>query len=230
MTEQKTVLVTGAAGALGEAVLADLTSEGWRVVALARERSLARLDPATHALALSVDLLDAAAVRASIDEVARRMGRLDALLCLAGGYFGGASVADTPPERLEEQLRLNLMTAYNPIHAVLPHFLEAGGGAIVAVSSRPAIEAARGATAYAIAKLGVLKLIEQVSTEYRRQGIRANVIVPATIDTPENREAMPDADFDRWVPPARIAAVLRFLIGEDAAVISGATIPVYGRG
>ena len=230
MTNGRVVVVTGAAGALGEAVLTHLTAEGWHVVALARERSLGRLDPATYALALPVDLLDAAAVRATIDEAALRMGRLDALLCLAGGYVGGASVADTPPARLEEQLHLNLMTAYHPVHAVLPHLLEAGGGAIVAVSSRPAIEAVRGSTAYAIAKLGVIKLIEQVSAEYRTHGVRANTIVPAIIDTPENRVAMPDADVDRWVRPDQIAAVLSFLISEDAEVISGATIPVYGRG
>lgn len=230
MTESRTVIVTGAAGALGQRVLGDLTAGGWQVVALGRAPSLGRLDPASHALALPVDLLDPASVRDTIDEAARRMGGIGALLCLAGGYVGGASVAETPPERLDEQLRLNLMTAYNPIHAVLPHFIEAGGGAIVAVSSRPALEAAPGATAYAIAKLGVVKLIEQVSTEYRHQGIRANVIVPATIDTPENREAMPAADFDRWVRPEQIADVLRFLISDDAMIISGATVPVYGRG
>lgn len=230
MPEPKTVIVTGATGALGRVVVEDFHAAGLRVVALGRAASLDRLAPELRALALPADLLNEADVGRAIDEAAVRAGRLDAVVCLAGGYFGDTPVVDTAAARLEEQLSLNLMTTYNPVHAALPHLIEAGGGAIVGVSSRPAIQPVPGSVAYAIAKLGVVKLMEQVATEYRRQGIRANTIVPATIDTPENRAALPDARADRWVRPEQIAAVLRFLISDDAEVISGATIPVYGRG
>lgn len=224
-----TVVVSGAAGALGEAVIADFTRMGFHVIALARQEAVQRLEPRENVTALAVDLLDEVEVRRAIQEAAGSVERLNALVCLAGGFFGDTPLADTPPQRLQDQFALNVMTAYNCVNAMLPHFLAAGDGAIVAVGSRPAVLPVSGTVAYAIAKLGVVKLMEQVATEYRAQGIRANAIIPSIIDTPANRSAMPDADFERWVRPEQIAAVLRFLVSEDAAVISGAAIPVYGR-
>src|SRR5581483_8266211 len=156
-------------------------------------------------------------------------GRLDALVCLAGGFFGNTPVADTPPNRLREQLDLNLVATYTAAHAALPHLLAAGGGAIVGVGSRPAVGPATDAVAYGIAKLGVVKLMQTIADEYRTRGIRANAILPSIIDTPANRRDMPNADFTAWVPPEQIAAVIRFLVSADAAAISGAAIPVYGR-
>ncbi|MEZ4552463.1 MAG: SDR family oxidoreductase [Dehalococcoidia bacterium] len=229
MADPRTVIVTGAAGALGGVVLAALHGAGWSVVAFAREASLGGLDPATHAFALPVDLLDGEAVRGATEEAASRTGRIDALVCLAGGYFGGVLLAETPTERLQQQLSLNLVTAFNAVHAVLPHLVASGGGTIVGVSSRPAIEVGAGSAAYAIAKLGVVKLVQEVAAEYRDEGVRANVIVPSTIDTPANRAGRPAGRTDRWVRPEAIAAVIRFLVSDDASVISGATIPVYGR-
>ncbi|MGE0227695.1 MAG: SDR family oxidoreductase [Dehalococcoidia bacterium] len=229
MADPRTVIVTGAAGALGGAVLAALQGAGWSVVAFAREGSLGGLAPATHVVALPVDLLDAEAVRAATAEAASGTGRIDALVCLTGGYFGGVPLAETPPERLQQQLSLNLVTAFNAVRAALPHLVAGGGGSIVGVSSRPALEAGAGAAAYAIAKLGVVKLMQEVAAEYRDEGVRANVVVPSTIDTPANRAGMPAARTDRWVRPEAIAAVVRFLVSDDASVISGATIPVYGR-
>ena len=225
----RTVVVTGAAGALGRAVIADFAAAGMRVIALGRPEALHRLDPALNATRLPVDLLDEADVQHAILQAVELAGRLDALICLAGGFFGDTALLDTIPQRLEDQFALNVMTAYNSVYAVLPHLLAGGGGAIVGVSSRPAVRPVAGAVAYAIAKLGVVKLMEQVAAEYREQGIRANAIIPSIIDTPENRAAMPDADVERWVRPEQIAAVLRFLVGDEASIISGAAIPVYGR-
>jgi NAD(P)-dependent dehydrogenase (short-subunit alcohol dehydrogenase family) len=230
MVAGKTLVVTGAAGALGRAVVTDLAAAGARIAAVdVSDAALAALDPALDLLRLSADLRDEAAVRELMGQAVARFGRLDGLVCLAGGYFGDTPIVDTPPVRLREQLELNLVTAYIAVHAALPHLLAGGGGAIIGVSSRPAVTPAPGTVAYAIAKLGVAKLMEQIATEYREQGIRANAILPSIVDTPANRRAMPDADAGRWVRPEQIAAVLRFLLSDDAAIISGAAIPVYGR-
>jgi NAD(P)-dependent dehydrogenase (short-subunit alcohol dehydrogenase family) len=230
MFEDKVVVVTGAAGALGRVVVGDFTAAGARVVAVdASEAALAQLGQAPDLVREQADLLDEMRVAEVMEQVVARFGRLDALVCLAGGFFGDTPIVDTATLRLREQFELNLLTAYTCVHAALPHLLAGGGGAIVGVGSRPAVQPVAGAVAYGIAKLGVVKLIEQIATEYREQGIRANAILPSIIDTPANRRSMPDADFERWVRPEQIAAVLRFLVSDDAMVISGAAIPVYGR-
>ena len=230
MLEGKTVVVTGAAGALGRVLVEDFAAAGLRVVAVdVGEDMLAPLEPTPDLVRVQADLLDEPRMAEVMGRAVARFGRLDGLVCLAGGFFGDTPIIDTPPGRLREQLELNLLTAYTCVHAALPHLLAAGGGTIVGVGSRPAVQPVAGAVAYAIAKLGVVKLMEQVATEYRAQGIRANAILPSIIDTPANRRAMPDADVERWVRPEQIAAVLRFLLSDDAAVVSGAAIPVYGR-
>ena len=231
MLAGKTVVVTGAAGALGQVVVGEFVAAGARVAAIDLDRAAfpPQWDDMPAVLPLTLNILDEAAVGALMADLRRAFGRIDALLCLAGGFFGDTPVAETAPERLRGQLELNLLSAYVPVHAVLPHMIEGGGGAIVGVGSRPAVRPVPGAVAYAIAKLGVVKLMESVAEEYRDHGIRANAVLPSIIDTPANRRAMPNADFGRWVRPEQIAAVLRFLVSDEAAIISGAAIPVYGR-
>lgn len=230
MLAGKTAVVTGGAGALGRAVVQAFREAGANVVIADRDpEALARWPQADTLLPVQADILDEGSARGLMQAARDRFGRLDALVCLAGGFFGDTPVAETPPARLREQLDLNLVSAYTCVHAALPLMLEAGGGAIVGVGSRPAVRPVPGAVAYGIAKLGVLKLMEAVAEEYRGRGIRANAVLPSIIDTPANRRAMPDADFGRWVRPEQIAAVLRFLVSDAAAIISGAAIPVYGR-
>jgi NAD(P)-dependent dehydrogenase (short-subunit alcohol dehydrogenase family) len=226
----KTAVITGGAGALGSVVVQTFQAAGANVVVADRSpEALARVTPSVTLCPIEVDVLDDASVEQLMRSSLERYGRIDALVCLAGGFFGDVPVAETPTEKLREQLELNLVSAFTCVRAVLPHMLAAGGGAIVGVGSRPAVRPVPGAVAYAAAKLGVVKLMEAVAEEYREQGIRANAILPSIIDTPANRRAMPDADFGRWVRPEQIAAVLRFLCSDDASAISGAAIPVYGR-
>ena len=227
MVEGKTAVVTGAAGALGRAVVDDFAAAGMKLVAVDRdEAGLVRIEPTPELVLAQADLLDEARVREVMGSAVARFGRLDSLVCLAGGFFGGTPIAGTPPERVREQLELNLLSAYTCVQAALPHLLAAGGGTIIGLGSRPAVQPVAGAVPYGIAKAGVVKLMEQIAAEYREQGIRAHAIVPSIIDTLANRRAMPDADVGRWVHPEQIAAVLSFLISDDAAVISGAVIPV----
>jgi NAD(P)-dependent dehydrogenase (short-subunit alcohol dehydrogenase family) len=226
----KSVIITGGAGALGRAVVASFREAGANVVVVDRdEAALAAWPVSEQILPLLTDLLDESSVAQMTKAAHERFGRIDGLICLAGGFFGDTPVVETPPARVREQLDLNLLSAYICVHAALPFMLADGGGAIVGIGSRPAVRPVPGAVAYAVGKLGVIKLMEAVAEEYREQGIRANAVIPSIIDTPANRRAMPDADAGRWVRPEQIAAVLRFLVSDDAKIISGAAIPVYGR-
>jgi NAD(P)-dependent dehydrogenase (short-subunit alcohol dehydrogenase family) len=138
-------------------------------------------------------------------------------------------VADAPVESFEQQLELNLRPTYLSTQAALREMVPAGGGAIVCVSARAALQPFSGAAGYIAAKAAVLAFSQAVAVEYRNAGVRCNAILPSVIDTPANRAAQPDADHSRWVPPAQIAAVIRFLCSEDSAPTSGAAVPVYGR-
>jgi NAD(P)-dependent dehydrogenase (short-subunit alcohol dehydrogenase family) len=221
-----TVLVTGGTGGLGPAVTEAFLADGWRVVAPARR-------PAGGAGRLEVveaDLLDVAAVEHAVARAAADPAApLRAVVNLVGGYAGGTPLHETPPEDFERLLTLNLRPTFLVTRAALPHLVAAGGGAVVCVSARAAVQPFPGATPYITAKAGVLAFAQAVAAEYRSKGVRSNAILPSVIDTPANRAAQPDADHTRWVAPARIATVIRFLAGDDSAPTSGAAIPVYGR-
>jgi NAD(P)-dependent dehydrogenase (short-subunit alcohol dehydrogenase family) len=227
-----TVLVTGATGGLGPAVAAAFLDDGWRVVATSRSgrpsEDLAghdRLEPVATDLFEPADVAEAVAVAA-----ADRAGApLRALVNLVGGYAAGGRVHETPVEQFERQLTLNLRPTYLVTQAVLPHLVEAGGGAVVCISARAALAPFRGAGGYISAKAAVLAFTQAVAVEYKADGVRCNAVLPSVIDTPANRAAQPDADTSRWVPPEQVAAVIRFLCSDDSAPTSGAAIPVYGR-
>jgi NAD(P)-dependent dehydrogenase (short-subunit alcohol dehydrogenase family) len=138
-------------------------------------------------------------------------------------------VHETAVGAFEEQLRLNLLSAYAVTAAALPHLIAAGGGSIVCVSSRAALRPFSGAAGYITAKAALLAFVSALAVEYRDDGIRANAVIPSVIDTPANRANEPGADYRRWVSPEQIAATISFLCGDDSAATSGAHIPVYGR-
>ena len=227
----RTALVTGGTGGLGVAVVERLLAGGWRVVVpWVAERELERL-PSRDGLSLvEADLLDSGSVarvagRAAADSEAP----LGAAVNLVGGFAQGGRIHETPIEDFERQLQLNLRTTYLVTQAAVPHLLAAGGGAIVCVGTRAALRPFPGAAGYVTSKAAVLAFVQAVAVEYRDDGIRCNAVLPSVIDTPANRAAQPDADHDRWVAPAEIAAVIGFLCSDDSAPISGAAIPVYGR-
>jgi NAD(P)-dependent dehydrogenase (short-subunit alcohol dehydrogenase family) len=177
----------------------------------------------------AVDLTDEEAVTRYYAAVATQQGGVDLLINIAGGFGGGQPVHETPWSLWQEQLDLNLKTAVLSCKAAVPHMLARGGGAIVNVGTRTATQPGKNLAAYAASKRGVIQLTEALAAELRDHDITANVILPSTIDTPANRKGDPDADFSRWVKPAEIAAVILFLAGPNARIISGAAIPVYGR-
>jgi NAD(P)-dependent dehydrogenase (short-subunit alcohol dehydrogenase family) len=214
------VLVAGGAGALGAAVVEDLVGAGWSVTVVDRHSH------ATAAQAsLQADLLDPEEARSAVEAVAD----LRAVVNLVGGFAMGPKVEDAELAAFERMLRLNLFPLFNLAHAAMPRLAAAGGGAFVGVSARAALQPFPGATGYITAKAGVLALVKALDAEYRDAGVRCNAVLPSVIDTPANRESMPDADWSKWVPPQQIARVVRFLCSEDSAPTSGAAVPVYGR-
>lgn len=225
-------VVTGGTGGLGKAVVAELLDAGAQVVApwlVERERESieSELGGRDGLTLVEANLLEGGADAAVA--AAKERGELRALVNLVGGFAAGDRVHETPQEQFDKMLALNLTTALNASRAAIPELLANDGGTIVCVGTKVAYEPFSGGAAYAVSKSAVLALVRSLDVEYRGDGIRANAVVPNVIDTPANRESMPDADHSKWVQPAEIARVIRFLCSDDSAAITGAAIPVYGR-
>jgi NAD(P)-dependent dehydrogenase (short-subunit alcohol dehydrogenase family) len=219
----RTIVVLGGRGALGRAVVTRLRDDGASVVAAdARPPGAEAVSDVRH---ITVDLLDEASVSAALAAVPAPL----AVVNVVGGYTPPQAVADLDVSVLRQQFELNLVTAAIVTKYAMPLLAAQGGGAIVHTSSRVAAEKGENSFSYSVAKLGVVRLVEAAGAEGMRQGVRVNCIMPSIIDTPANRAAIPDADHDQWPKPEELAAVLSFLVSDDAALISGAAIPVYGR-
>lgn len=229
---ERVVMVTGAAGNLGGAVARAFQTAGARLILIDRASDrLPRLfpelvDAAEHWLAASVDLLRPDAVEATVEEAVARLGRIDVLANVAGGYRAGTAVHETPFETWDFMLNLNARTAFSVSRAVIPHMLRQGSGKIINVSARAGQQGSAKMAAYSASKSAVLRLTESMSAELKGKGINVNCVLPSTIDTPQNREAMPNADYSRWVKPQAIADVIMFLASDAARAVHGAAIPV----
>lgn len=222
------VLVAGGTGALGGAVVRELLATGYGCTLtwlVAHERDRAQAELGERVELVEADLSEPGGADAAVAAV----GELEAVVNLVGGYAAGGLVHETDHAEFERLLRLNLAPAYNLAHAAMPRLIEAGGGAFVGVSARPALRPFAGAAGYITSKAAVLAFIQALDAEYRDRGIRCNAILPSVIDTPANRSSQPDADHSKWVAPEAIAKVVRFLVSEDSAPTTGAAIPVYGR-
>ena len=230
------IIVLGARGGLGRSVVERLRADGASVtaadsrpaddvsVAAADYRPAAGADRHEDVSHVTVDALDEASVAA-----ATRRTPPAAVVNLIGGYTPPQPLPGLDIATLREQLELNLVTAAIVTKYALPALAEQGGGTIVHVSSRVAVQKGENSFAYSVSKLGVVRLVEAAAAEGRELGVRVNCIMPSIIDTPTNRAALPGAEHDRWPKPSELAAVLAFLVSDDAVLISGAAIPVYGR-
>jgi NAD(P)-dependent dehydrogenase (short-subunit alcohol dehydrogenase family) len=216
---------------LGSAVTAWLLDHGWRVVVpWIVESELERVPERDGLKLVQADLFDPDGVAHAVQAAASVPGApLRGLANLVGGFDAPGRVHEIPVERFDEQFRLNLRATYLVTQAVLPHMMAAGGGSIVCVGTRAAVQPFSGAAGYAASKAAVIAFAKAIAVEYRDDGIRANAILPSVIDTPANRAAMPESDHERWVKPADIATVIGHLMSDDASPTSGAAIPVYGR-
>ncbi|WP_376089390.1 SDR family NAD(P)-dependent oxidoreductase [Roseomonas sp. CCTCC AB2023176] len=229
------ILVTGATGHLGRAVLADLDARGCRIAAMDRtgaplEAVLADLPGAARHLPLAGhDLTDAASCGEAVAAAERHFGRVDGLAHTVGG-FAMTSVTEAGPAEWEAMFRLNLLGTANIFRAAIGAMRARRAGSLVAVGALAAISAPAMQAPYAASKAGVLRLVESAAAELRGDGIRVNAVLPTTLDTPVNRAAMPGADHSAWVQPAAVARVIGFLLSSDASGITGALLPVTAPG
>ncbi|HEX9799155.1 MAG TPA: SDR family NAD(P)-dependent oxidoreductase [Thermoanaerobaculia bacterium] len=226
-------LVTGASGALGEALVRRLLAAGARVAAVDRKPErlgavYADLPGDRRPSAHGADLADAAAVGAMVAAVVERYGRIDHLFNVAGAYAGGDTVEATSPETWQRLWDANFRSTLHVSAASVPAMKGQGGGTVVNVASRAALGGDAGAAAYSIAKTAVVRLTESLAAEGKRRGVRVNCVLPATIDTPANRAAMPDADTTTWVELDALVDVLLFLASPAARAVHGAALPVFG--
>jgi NAD(P)-dependent dehydrogenase (short-subunit alcohol dehydrogenase family) len=217
------VLITGANGGLGTAVSKMFQESGSTVIGVARSWP----EPVSF-LALSLDLTRAEGCDAMVEQ-ALAHGPIEALVHILGGFGGGQAVAETSDKTWDGMMTLNLRAAFCAMRAVLKPMTAAKYGRIVAVGSRAATEPLPNYAAYSVSKAALVALVKNVAAENKDLGITANVVLPSTIDTPLNRQAMPKSDFSRWVKPESIAKTLVWLASEGAGDVSGAVIPTYGR-
>ena len=230
----KVVMVTGAAGNLGAALAARFAALGSRLALLDRsaerlERARDELDLPSSTVLLPSDLTAADSVAAAVEKAVTKLGGIDVLANIAGGFTMGPPLYETPDSDWDLMMELNVRSVFNTCRAVIPHMLRRGSGRIVNVSARAALEGKAGMGPYCASKAAVLTLTESLAAEHRLDGINVNCILPGTIDTPQNRAAMPDADHSRWVPAAALADVIVFLASEASRAVTGAAIPVYGQ-
>ncbi|HEX9925441.1 MAG TPA: SDR family NAD(P)-dependent oxidoreductase, partial [Anaerolineae bacterium] len=229
------VLITGASGNLGGAIARSFEQTQAHLALVDRSEDRLRqefpelADSPDHYLANCADMTQETDVRAAIGGVIERFGRIDVLINAIGGYRAGQPVHETPLETWDFMLNLNARSLFVISQAVAPHMLAQKHGKIVNVSARAALSGGAKMAAYSISKSAVVRLTESMAAELKDDGINVNCILPGTIDTPQNREATPDADFERWVKPEAMADVILFLASDLAQAITGAAVPVYGR-
>ena len=236
-------VIFGATGGLGMAAVDAFAKRGDRIIAVARSRSsvseLAAKYPSSEGGGVTGDTADLTS-RQDVDDLWERIDRIGVprwVVNTTGGYRSG-KVVDSTPDDFTFMMDLNLGTTWWSCRAAARRMASTpsplagegrGGGCIVNVSARSGLVAEAGAAVYAIAKAGVIKLTEVLAAELKSSGVRVNVVVPAVIDTAENRKSLPEKLMQKAVAPAEIAAVILYLCSDDAAAITGAVVPVYGK-
>lgn len=231
----KVVIITGAAGNLGEAVAHAFLETGANIIPVDRAADrLLNLFPeiaasSEHFLASSVDSTDPETVNTLTAKLVDRFGHIDILVNTVGGYRAGMPLHETTLDTLDYLFNLNARTTFITSQAVIPNMLVHGGGKIINVAARPGLAGRKNMSAYSAAKAAVIRLTESMAAELKGEGINVNCVIPGTIDTPQNRAAIPEADFTRWVKPESLAEVILFLASDAARDIHGAALPVYGK-
>jgi NAD(P)-dependent dehydrogenase (short-subunit alcohol dehydrogenase family) len=232
---KRVVVITGAIGNLGSAAAHAFKAVGARTVLV--DRSVERLrqsfpsleHSSDHYLVGGVDLTNAESVASLMENVLARFGRVDVLVNTVGVYRGGKPVHEDDLANWDFLFNINLRTTLHCCRAAIPHMLRQEHGKIINVASRGALAGDSGLSAYSASKSAVLRLTESLADEQKHAGINVNCVLPGTIDTPQNRQAMPNANHANWVQPSAIADVIVFLASDRARGVNGAAIPVFGR-
>ena len=226
--EGKVTLITGAKGGLGAFITEAFLTAGAKVVGVSRSIQASDFPHQVFA-AMPAELSSGEAARKVADAIVAQLGRIDILVHAVGGCAGGTSVADTDDATLDKMLDLNYRSAFFMARAVLPHMRQQGGGRILAVASRQAVEPGAMVGAYSASKAALGARVRTIALENKDRCISANTVLPGTMDTPANRAADPKADPLQWVQPAQVAALLVHLASDAGGQVIGAAIPIYGR-
>lgn len=224
---KKNILITGASGNLGHALVTKFSGQGDQVIAT---YSPGKVTQQTGVATYEADLTSEKSVRTVIDSIQSKHSTIDAAVLTVGGFAMG-SLPDTNLEAVKKMLTINFDTAYNIIHAIFPLMMKQGGGRIILVGARPALQAEHGKAmvAYALSKSLIFQLAELVNAEGKDKQVVCSVIVPGTIDTSVNRAAMPNANFNEWVKPETIAETVAFLISDAGSVLREPVLKLYGN-
>jgi NAD(P)-dependent dehydrogenase (short-subunit alcohol dehydrogenase family) len=226
--KDKVVVITGGTGNLGRAVARAFDAAGARVATI--DQIAAPADASDRYLSIGeIDLTQWTHAERAMQTVLAKWGRIDVLVNVAGA-FRWQTLADGDISGWDQMYDINLKTAVFASKAALPSVLKSGAGRIINIGAGAAAKAGAGMGAYAASKSGVLRLTESLSEEVKDQGVTVNAVLPGTIDTPQNRKAMPKADASKWVAPEAIADVVVFLASDGARAITGAAVPVFGCG
>jgi NAD(P)-dependent dehydrogenase (short-subunit alcohol dehydrogenase family) len=232
----KIVLVTGGTGGLGREVTMAFLEAGATVIATYRITdelnsvvSAAESIGATPPIGAQVNVTDAAAVEKLVGDLVARHGRIDVLVNAVGGYAGGTKLWEVDPKIYDQMLDLNLKAGFVLARFIVPVMIRQNRGWIVNVASKAAFDHGAGAALYAASKAGTLALFDSLAADVKAFNINVNSVIPSIIDTAANRKAMPGADFSKWPKPDEIARVILFLCSDEARVIHGAAVPVYGK-
>jgi len=223
----KVVLVTGAAGGLGKHVTQAFLDAGATVIGVSRKIQQTDFASANFT-AMPAQLSSGDSATKSVDQVIAKFGRIDVLAHTIGGFAGGRPVADTDDATFRQMFDINLNATFYILRAVIPLMRKAGNGRIIAIGSRQAVEPGANVGAYSASKAAMVSLVRTVALENQDAGITANTILPGTIDTPTNRKVMPNADFTKWVQPAKVASLIVWLASDAGKDVNGAAIPVFG--
>lgn len=232
--KDKVVLVAGGTGGLGRSVSLAFLAEGAKtIVTYRKETEFAALREAAgnNAALLDghiADVTEETAVRGLVEGILARYGHLDVLINTVGGYAGGIMLWELESNTFEQMLALNLRSGYALARAAVVPMLKQKSGAIVNVAAKAAVDHGAGASAYAASKAAAVAMMDSLAEDLRGTGVRVNSILPSIIDTETNRKAMPDANFATWPKPEDIARVVLFLASDQAKVVHGAAVPVYG--
>ncbi|MDX1346277.1 MAG: SDR family NAD(P)-dependent oxidoreductase [Sedimenticolaceae bacterium] len=230
----KIVIITGAAGSLGSSTATRFAAQGATVVLVDIDRERLeevqkQLPDGAESSVIETNLLEQPSVDAMAETVVAKYGTIDIIANIAGGFTMGPQVHETSDRDWDFMMDLNLRSIFHTSRAVIPVMLKNGGGRIVNISARAAREGKAKMGPYCASKAAVITLTESLASEHKFDNINVNCILPGPIDTPRNREEMPDADHDKWVPPEALADVILFLCSDASRCVTGAAIPVFGQ-
>lgn len=226
----KTIIVTGASGNMGQAIVKKFIEEGYHVVGTVIPNDPVKMDTSHKEFeTTTADLMNEAKAGEMVKSVAEKQGSIDVAVLTVGGFAMG-KLAGTSISDIQKQVKLNFETAYNVAQPVFLQMMKQGSGRIFLVGSRPGSDMrySKDTVAYGLAKSLNFRLAELMNEEAKGTNVVTSVIVPSTIDTPQNRQSMPDADFSTWVKPEEIAAIIYFYSSTEATVLRQPVIKIYG--